>query len=264
MAPVDEADEFASSRSSCHLRNHSSEEDYTEKINSVEIEGTVVRDLDLKKDDLIETGSEPVLVTSSARQLQILGRKLTNLEIPKRSEVFEGLENEKEGAVQTYSSFEMEESLTSGTETEESLLSDHSDSKDSTKNFDDDNDIEIIPEESILKRINSHKETKSYQLGRQLSCKWTTGAGPRIGCVRDYPSELQFRALEQVNLSPRSGTRTKSSLALRSTTSLNSNISCLGDAATEPLLGENQCVSKSEFSPLARGTSVIPLISYDL
>ncbi|CAL5214136.1 unnamed protein product [Lathyrus oleraceus] len=261
MAPVDEADEFASSRSSCHLRNHSSEEDYTEKINSVEIEGTVVRDLVLKKDDLIETGSEPAVISSSARHFQILGSKLTSLEIPKRSGVFEGLEDEKESTVQTYSSFEMEESLTSGQETEESLLSDHSDS---TKNFDDENDIEIIPEESILKRINSHKETKSYQLGRQLSCKWTTGAGPRIGCVRDYPSELQFRALEQVNLSPRSGTRTKSSFALRSATSLNSNISCLGDTTTEPLLDENRSVSKSEFSPLTRGTSVIPVLSYDL
>ncbi|KAG7022148.1 IQ domain-containing protein IQM2, partial [Cucurbita argyrosperma subsp. argyrosperma] len=57
--------------------------------------------------------------------------------------------------------------------------------------------VEIIPDESILKRINSHKETKSYQLGKQLSCKWTTGAGPRIGCVRDYPVKLQLRALEK-------------------------------------------------------------------
>lgn len=60
--------------------------------------------------------------------------------------------------------------------------------------------VEIIPDESILKRINSHKETKSYQLGKQLSCKWTTGAGPRIGCVRDYPVKLQLRALEKVSL----------------------------------------------------------------
>ena len=66
-----------------------------------------------------------------------------------------------------------------------------------------------IPEESILKRINSKKETRSFQLGKQLSCKWTTGAGPRIGCVRDYPSELQFQALEQVNLSPRSASVSK-------------------------------------------------------
>ncbi|KAJ9183599.1 hypothetical protein P3X46_007428 [Hevea brasiliensis] len=38
---------------------------------------------------------------------------------------------------------------------------------------------------------------------KRLSCKWTSGVGPRIGCVRDYPPELQSRALEQVNLSPR-------------------------------------------------------------
>ncbi|XP_074581014.1 IQ domain-containing protein IQM2-like [Curcuma longa] len=61
-----------------------------------------------------------------------------------------------------------------------------------------------IPSELILRRINSKKVIKSYQLGKKLSCKWTTGAGPRIGCVRDYPSELQFQALEEVNLSPRS------------------------------------------------------------
>lgn len=60
-----------------------------------------------------------------------------------------------------------------------------------------------VPREKILQRINSKKDMKSYQLGKQLSFKWTTGAGPRIGCVRDYPSELQAHALEQMNLSPR-------------------------------------------------------------
>lgn len=66
-------------------------------------------------------------------------------------------------------------------------------------------DQSSVPREKILQRINSKKETKSYQLGKQLSFKWTTGAGPRIVCVRDYPSELQLQALEQVHLSPRSG-----------------------------------------------------------
>ncbi|XP_068651897.1 IQ domain-containing protein IQM1-like [Aristolochia californica] len=46
-------------------------------------------------------------------------------------------------------------------------------------------------------------EAPKFQMGKLLSCKWSTGAGPRIGCVRDYPTELQFRALEKVNLSPR-------------------------------------------------------------
>ncbi|KAL5224605.1 hypothetical protein ABZP36_011244 [Zizania latifolia] len=66
-----------------------------------------------------------------------------------------------------------------------------------------------VPEELILSRINSKKAMKSYQLGKQLSFQWSTGAGPRIGCVRDYPSELQFRALEEVSLSPRGGRWTR-------------------------------------------------------
>ncbi|XP_028790179.1 IQ domain-containing protein IQM6-like [Neltuma alba] len=64
-------------------------------------------------------------------------------------------------------------------------------------------DHDTIPREKIMKRIDSHKSMKSYQLAHQLSTKWTTGAGPRIGCMRDYPSELQFRILEHQNLSPR-------------------------------------------------------------
>ncbi|XWS72435.1 hypothetical protein CRYUN_Cryun02cG0039500 [Craigia yunnanensis] len=48
-------------------------------------------------------------------------------------------------------------------------------------------------------------EAPAFNMGmaKRLSCKWTSGVGPRIGCVRDYPTELQSQALEQVNLSPR-------------------------------------------------------------
>ncbi|OMO68283.1 putative calmodulin binding protein [Corchorus olitorius] len=60
-----------------------------------------------------------------------------------------------------------------------------------------------VPQKAILQRINSKKAAKSYQLGHQLSLKWSTGAGPRIGCVADYPVELRQQALEFVNLSPR-------------------------------------------------------------
>lgn len=63
----------------------------------------------------------------------------------------------------------------------------------------------VVPQEKIMHRINSKMAHRSYQLGKQLSSRWTTGAGPRIGCVRDYPPELQFRSLEQVSLSPRGG-----------------------------------------------------------
>ncbi|XP_068341354.1 IQ domain-containing protein IQM3-like [Pyrus communis] len=61
-----------------------------------------------------------------------------------------------------------------------------------------------VPKNKILERINSKTSAKSYQLGHQLSLKWSTGAGPRIGCVADYPVELRTQALEFVNLSPRS------------------------------------------------------------
>ncbi|KAK9290656.1 hypothetical protein L1049_008829 [Liquidambar formosana] len=60
-----------------------------------------------------------------------------------------------------------------------------------------------VPKKAILQRINSKKAASSYQLGHQLSLKWSTGAGPRIGCVADYPVELRVQALEMVNLSPR-------------------------------------------------------------
>ena len=60
-----------------------------------------------------------------------------------------------------------------------------------------------VPKTTILQRINSKKASKSYQLGDQISLKWSTGAGPRIGCVADYPLEVRVQALEFVNLSPR-------------------------------------------------------------
>lgn len=56
---------------------------------------------------------------------------------------------------------------------------------------------------AVLERINSKNATRSYQLGHQLSTKWSTGAGPRIGCVADYPPEVRLQALEFVKLSPR-------------------------------------------------------------
>ncbi|CAA6660703.1 unnamed protein product [Spirodela intermedia] len=60
-----------------------------------------------------------------------------------------------------------------------------------------------VPQNVILKRINSRKEATSYQLGHQLSLKWSTGAGPRIGCIADYPTQVRKQALEILNLSPR-------------------------------------------------------------
>ncbi|KAM3324944.1 IQ domain-containing protein IQM3 [Capsicum chacoense] len=60
-----------------------------------------------------------------------------------------------------------------------------------------------VPKTAILERINSKKSTQSYQLGHQLSRGWSTGAGPRIGCIADYPAELRWQALELTNVSPK-------------------------------------------------------------
>lgn len=58
-------------------------------------------------------------------------------------------------------------------------------------------------DENTQKANGSSLEAPKIELGRSLSSKWTTGAGPRIGCLREYPAELQIQALEQVNLSPK-------------------------------------------------------------
>jgi len=71
--------------------------------------------------------------------------------------------------------------------------------------------IELITSKEITKPTQDELENTIKEetppafefSSRRLSCKWSTGAGPRIGCVRDYPADLQFKALEQVNLSPR-------------------------------------------------------------
>lgn len=89
---------------------------------------------------------------------------------------------------------------------EESFLSE-SDFMVAKKNLFDEDDSEEeespISKDKIMQRIDSHKGMKSYQLAQHLSTKWSTGAGPRIGCMRDYPSELRFRVLEQAHFSPR-------------------------------------------------------------
>lgn len=94
---------------------------------------------------------------------------------------------------------------------EESFLSEE-DFMVSKKNlFDEDaeENEKPVPKEKIMQRIDSHKGLKSYQLAQQLSSKWSTGAGPRIGCMRDYPSELQARILELANLSPRASSSSR-------------------------------------------------------
>ncbi|KAH9614212.1 hypothetical protein KSS87_022266 [Heliosperma pusillum] len=176
MDPVDEDEKsIGKQKSSLHFRNSSEEDLGAESV--MENEGEI-RSVATEAEALLEEEETVVAPDDSSCQLSgILTRKLNNLEIPSRDELLMRMQGENETSVE-----------------KEGILAEK----------DEEDKQEMIPAAAILERINSHKETKSYQLGKQLSCKWTTGAGPRIGCVRDYPSELQLRALEQVNLSPRS------------------------------------------------------------
>ncbi|XP_020576836.1 IQ domain-containing protein IQM1-like [Phalaenopsis equestris] len=54
-----------------------------------------------------------------------------------------------------------------------------------------------------FKMENDAGKVSSIEFTKPISQKWTTGLGPRISCMRDYPSDLQFQALEKVNLSPK-------------------------------------------------------------
>ncbi|KAJ1423310.1 putative IQ domain-containing protein IQM6-like isoform X2 [Sesbania bispinosa] len=156
------------------------------------------------EDSNADSNSDPPL----SRLSQRLGSKIARLEIPKRgtlSDILGELVHPLDS--QFYSPYVESES---GYETAEESFIDEEDFMVSKSNLfveDEGTDEENpIPKEKIMKRIDSHKGMKSYQLAHHLSTKWTTGAGPRIGCMRDYPAELQFLILEQQNLSPRTRT----------------------------------------------------------
>ncbi|EYU31682.1 hypothetical protein MIMGU_mgv1a003810mg [Erythranthe guttata] len=168
-----------------HMRNNSSEDDLAGK-----------EQLETEENDTENSGQENEL-----RMLSQGLSKLSTLQIPSNDDLLDKLKSENE----------ISESLTSG-----SFLLD--------ENMSEDQD-ETITEHSVLERINSHKGMKSFQLGKQLSCKWSTGAGPRIGCLRDYPSGLQSHALEQVNLSPRSNRRLRFDFPSRTSTPNSSSLS---------------------------------------
>jgi len=73
------------------------------------------------------------------------------------------------------------------------------------KTADDEEGIPAQPDGSAneVKAGGGNRDEPVFSFAKRLSCKWSTGNGPRIGCVRDYPLDLQSRALEHVNLSPR-------------------------------------------------------------
>ncbi|KAJ7975945.1 IQ domain-containing protein [Quillaja saponaria] len=171
--------------------------------NDRKITKTPVQEItDLRNQDSIAAeNSQPPL----SRLSRGLGSKIARLEIPNRSSMVDSF---KKQTLPPSSHCEPPESPTEEDyETaDESFLTEEDFMVSKSNLFDEEQEEEDenpIPKEKIMKRIDSHKGMNSYQLAQQLSSRWTTGAGPRIGCMRDYPSQLQFRVLEHANLSPR-------------------------------------------------------------
>ena len=131
--------------------------------------------------------------------------KMTRLKIPNQHDEFDSFKREKIGP--SCHTAPLNLSSANGYETAEESLSSEEDFMVLKMNlfdgYKEEDDEQPIPKEKILQRIDSHKGMKSYQSAKQLSSKWATGAGPQIGCMRDYPSELQSWVLEQSNLSPK-------------------------------------------------------------
>ncbi|XAR59947.1 hypothetical protein NMG60_11033137 [Bertholletia excelsa] len=208
IEPSGEEEEEILSKHESVLRSISSEEDLAVKdgLETQQMDGDekISEKTDLTEEDVSSFSSEP----PQPRPPIKLQGKLASLSIPDKSDLVERLQEDNELIKYSIASRAPLDGYVTAEESPfplQGLL----DEEDGEKE-------EAVPEELILKRINSRKATNSFQLGKQLSCKWTTGAGPRIGCVRDYPTELQFRTLEQLELSPRRNMNFRSQSTLES------------------------------------------------
>ncbi|KAF6155217.1 hypothetical protein GIB67_019743 [Kingdonia uniflora] len=217
-SPIDEDEQMSSKHgTNIGLSSKPSMGDLMQDFDSLQTEDTISHK-HLTEENNTESG-----VPNKKRSL-IFSKKLPTLEIPKRDDMIEIFQTDGLSIGPIDSSMMRTPTSDSNTAETSTGLEVNDDGNDynvcKTNLFDEDQEDEqeeIVPKESILQRINSKKGMKSYQLGKQLSFKWTTGAGPRIGCVRDYPPELQFHALEKMNLSPRS------TMALSSSASVPTN-----------------------------------------
>lgn len=187
----DDCESLSKQGTSLHIRTHSSEEDVSEKEHLDTEEPNAEDHTTQMVTVMKQITNLPLESPRKSRLSRSSSRKLSTLRIPNKSDTSLNIntENQADEARKTIGSEQIHAP--------------------SAHDMSDDEEVEpsledTVPKKSILQRIDSHKGTKSFQLGRQLSCKWSTGAGPRIGCLRDYPTELQSHALEQANLSPKS------------------------------------------------------------
>ncbi|KAG0500495.1 hypothetical protein HPP92_000567 [Vanilla planifolia] len=71
-------------------------------------------------------------------------------------------------------------------------------------------DLEVLGDVEETLEVMEEPSSAEFHMGKpplpeasvSPSRNWTTGAGPRIGWMREYPSNMQCKALEQVYLSP--------------------------------------------------------------
>ncbi|KAF5473998.1 hypothetical protein F2P56_005941 [Juglans regia] len=185
------------------LRSNPIEEDLSQDTEPMSEYILAQKNTESRDQDSNAAGNPEPSMTRLSRELV---SKIARLEIPNQHVAFDILK--KDALQPSCHTHPHDNSSEEGYETaEETFLSERDFMVPKLNLFDEDqeeDDEQPIPEEKIMKRIDSHKGMKSYQLAKQLSSRWATGAGPRIGCMRDYPSELLFRVLEQANLSPRS------------------------------------------------------------
>ncbi|KAK2454548.1 calmodulin-binding family protein [Trifolium repens] len=202
-----EGDEIVKINQELHLRRKSSEALLPPNHETESSSSTLAEEQpeETNEDSTADSNSDlPV-----SRLSQRLGTKIPRLEIPKRGNVVDifGSILSVHFPNSKFCTPHLQSDTDCGYETaEESFIEEEDFMVPKSNLFVEGQDKEEenpIPKEKIMKRIDSHKGMKSYQLANHLSTKWTTGAGPRIGCMRDYPPELQFYILEQQNLSPR-------------------------------------------------------------
>lgn len=205
-------EEVPSIRKECctNIRNNLSVPDFSQSNEQSSLKSSDTKKIDSTNKDC---GDEEFSVPHFSRQSRGVRPKIA-VEIPEKEGIFELF---KETAQQ----MQPVETPAGGYETPDKYLSDTEFSVPKKNLFDhetEEDSKEPVPEEKIIKRIHSHIGMKSNHLAHQLSsCRWTTGAGPRIGCMRDYPSELQFRVMEEIQLSPRTAFPTSSKFTRRYT-----------------------------------------------
>ncbi|KAI9154000.1 hypothetical protein LWI28_019579 [Acer negundo] len=227
------------------------EESIAKRSNSLRKQDTEQIDIEVLAEENIDSRTQDSdaaenLYLPMSRLSQRISSKITKLKVPARSQVFDT----EEALPENWDTKQAESPRDDGYETAEESFLTETDFMVTKKNLFDEDDFEEeespISKDKIMERIDSHKGMKSYQLAQQLSSKWSTGAGPRIGCMRDYPSELRFRVLEHANLSPRARSaspRSRSMFSSPTPTSLRREAG--GLARKSPLATENVAVSET-------------------